>query len=44
MEDWLANAGNISNHNINEALTFKALANADKGIERKVAEILSRKL
>lgn len=43
MEDWLANPNNISNHGINVALTMKALANADNGIQRKVNELLSRK-
>ena len=42
MEDWMANSNNIANHNINVALTRKSLANADKGIQNKVAEILSR--
>lgn len=42
MEDWLANASNVSNHSINVALTKNALANTDKGIERKVKEILSK--
>ena len=42
MEDWLANANNVSNHNIDMALTKNALANADRGIQQKVREILSR--
>lgn len=42
MEDWLANANNIFNHNIDMALTKNALANADRGIQQKVREILSR--
>ncbi|WP_417236569.1 hypothetical protein [Bizionia paragorgiae] len=43
MEDWMANSSNILNHNINVALTKKALVNADKGIQQKVKEITSRK-
>ncbi|WP_417398431.1 hypothetical protein [Gimesia chilikensis] len=43
MEDWMANSSNILNHNINVALTKKALAYADKGIQQKVKEITSRK-
>lgn len=42
MEDWMANTNNISNHNINQAFTLKTLANADRGIQKKVKEILSR--
>ena len=42
MEDWLANATNLSNHRINVALAKNALTKADKGIEQKVKEILSR--
>lgn len=42
MEDWLANASNVSNHNINKAIALKAVANADKGIQKKFSEILSR--
>lgn len=42
MEDWLANANNVSNHNIDMALTKNALANADRGIQQKVREILIR--
>lgn len=43
MEDWLNNANNIANHGIDVTLTKNVLANADKGIEKKVAEILTRK-
>jgi len=43
MEDWLANSSNVSKHNIDEALTKRTLANADRGIQKKVKEILSRK-
>ncbi|MEO8934237.1 MAG: hypothetical protein ABI295_08005 [Xanthomarina sp.] len=43
MEDWLANASNVSNHVINVALTKNALTKADRGIQNKVDEILSRK-
>ncbi len=43
MEDWLANINNLSNHGINILLANKAAANADKGIQQKVKEILSRK-
>lgn len=42
MEDWLSNSNNVSNHGINKALALKALSNADKGIQNKVKEILSR--
>lgn len=42
LEDWLANATNVSNHNVNKAFSLKALSNADKGIQNKVKEILSR--
>ena len=42
MEDWLANASNVSNYGINVALTKNALANADRGIQQKVREILLR--
>lgn len=42
MEDWLANSSNISNHGINKALALKVSSNADKGIQKKVNEILSR--
>ena len=44
MEDWLANPSNVSNHDIDEVLTRRTLANADRGIQKKVKEILSRKL
>ena len=42
LEDWLSNTTNISNHRINMALSKNAAANADKGIELKVKEILLR--
>lgn len=42
MEDWLANASNVSNYGIDVAITINALANADRGIQQKVKEILSR--
>lgn len=42
MEDWMSNSSNVSNHRINVALTKNALANADRGIEQKVREILLR--
>lgn len=42
MEDWLTNANNVSNHSIDMALAKKALANADRGNQQKVREILSR--
>ena len=43
MEDWLANKNNVTYHGINVALTKNALANADRGIQKKVDEILARK-
>lgn len=42
MEDWLANSNNISNHRINVALTRNVIAQADREIQQKVKEILSR--
>ena len=42
LEDWLSPA-NVSNHGINLALCRNAAAKADKGIQQKVKEILSRK-
>ena len=42
MEDWMANSDNVSKYNINELLTKKTLANADKGILKKVKELKSR--
>ncbi|QAA80850.1 hypothetical protein EI546_03500 [Aequorivita sp. H23M31] len=44
MEDWLANSSNVSNHGINVAFARHAIARADKGIQQKVKEILSRML
>ncbi|RBP32999.1 hypothetical protein DFR65_102335 [Oceanihabitans sediminis] len=43
MENWLANPCNVLNYNINETLTKNALVNADKGIQKKVKEIMSRR-
>ncbi len=43
MEDWLANSSNVNNHGINVALTKNTLANADRGIQNTVNEILARK-
>ena len=43
MEDWLANSSNVSNHGVNVDFTKNALSKADKGIQKKVNEILSRK-
>ena len=42
LEDWLSNVSNVSNHRINEALAKNAAARADRGIQQKVKEILSR--
>ena len=42
LEDWLTNEENIFNHNINVSFAKKSAANADKGIEQKVKEIVSR--
>jgi hypothetical protein len=42
LEDWLSNSINISNHGINVDLANNAAANADKGIQKKVKEILSK--
>ena len=42
MEDWLANASNVSNHKINVAIARNAIVQADRGIQQKVKEILSR--
>lgn len=43
LEDWLANSANISNHGVNVDLAINAAGNADRGIQRKLKEILSRK-
>ena len=43
LEDWLSNIKNVANHRINVTLSKNAAAKADKGIHRKVKEILSRK-
>lgn len=42
LENWLSNAKNVSNHRINIALTKNAAARADRGIQQKVKDILSR--
>ena len=43
LEDWLTNSTNISNHGINVDIAKNAAANADRCIQQKVSEILSRK-
>jgi len=43
MEDWLANAMNISNNGINVAIAKNAVSKADRGIEQKVIVLLSEK-
>jgi len=43
MEDWLSNSVNITNHRINIPITKNSAAKADRGIQQKVKEILSRK-
>ena len=43
LEDWLSNANNVSNHRIDVTLSKNAAARADRGIQQKVKEILSRK-
>ncbi|MBI6121025.1 RNA polymerase sigma factor [Salegentibacter maritimus] len=43
LEDWLDRSNNISDHGINVNLAKNAAANADKGIQKKVKEIMSRK-
>lgn len=35
MEGWLANSSNLSNHGINLAFARNAIAQADKGIQKK---------
>lgn len=42
LEDWLANPINIANHGINILSAQNAMAQADKGIQQKVQEILAR--
>ena len=42
MEDWLSKVNNIANHKINVSLSKNAAAQADRGIEQKAKEILSR--
>jgi hypothetical protein len=43
MEAWMANSNNVSNHNINVAITKRAIASADLGINNTVEGILSRR-
>lgn len=43
LEDWLSNSVNGSKHGINVALTKNVAARADRGIQQKINEILSRK-
>jgi len=42
MEDWIANENNVDNHQINVKLTRKTLKIADKSIQEKAEEILSK--
>ncbi|WP_037319717.1 hypothetical protein [Salegentibacter sp. Hel_I_6] len=42
LEDWLSNANIVSSHRIDVALSKNAAARADRGIQQKVKEILSR--
>lgn len=42
LEDWISNSYNTINHNIDIALAKKAATLADKGIQLKFQEILSR--
>lgn len=42
LEDWLSNPNNVSTHGINLAISKDAAAKADRGIQQKVKEILSR--
>ena len=41
-EDWISNPKNCSKNGINFELTKNVIAEADKGIQKKVKEILSR--
>lgn len=43
LEDWLDKSTNISNHGINVDLAQNAAENADRGIQKRIKEILSRK-
>jgi len=43
LEDWLSNSVNTTNHKIVLELAKKAAITADKGIDRKVQEILSKR-
>ena len=43
LEDWLSNQDKVAKHNINLSLAKKSAVNADRGIEQKVKEIVSRK-
>ena len=40
MEDWMANSTNISKHKIKTSVVEKSLIKADRGIQKKVDEIL----
>ncbi len=42
LEDWLSNNINVTNHRIDVELTKNVAAKADRGIQQKVKEILSR--
>lgn len=43
IENWLSNANNVTNNNIDLSLTKINVRTADQGIHKKVTEILSRK-
>ena len=43
LEDWLSHVSNVSNYRINLVLSKNAAAKADRGIQQKVKEILSRR-
>jgi len=43
LEDWLSRATNVSNHRIDVLLSQNAAAKADRGIQQKVNDIISRK-
>lgn len=42
LEDWLSNSINVDNHRIDVALAKNTAIKADRGIQQKVKEILSR--
>ena len=42
MEEWMGIANNISVYNINVVLVKEGLVKADKGIKKKVMQIVSR--